>query len=141
MKRINKKTLERKFLRTESHMRWACDSTDAIDGTPATYFFAFSGPDTVIKKTRDSVFSELRNYGGVDIIRDDIGRVKGTNYEYHLYVVESKTSDNMIENLRLDIPKKKDPKMYDRKRKMYIRHDGVAISFSVENYVADLNNK
>lgn len=137
-----KNTLEKKFLRTDAHMRWSCDSADAIDGTPATYFFAFNGPNPVIKEVRDRVFQELRNYGGVDIIRQDSDRVKGTNYEYHLYVVESKTSDNMIENLRLNIPKKKDNNLYDRKRKSYIRkRDGVAIGFSVENYIADYFNK
>jgi len=137
-----KKTLEKKFLRTDAHMRWSCDSSDAIDGTPATYFFAFSGPDTVIRKTRDKVFQELRNYGGIDILRNSEGRVKGTNYEYQLYIIEPKTSDNMIENLNLEVTKKKDYNMYDRKRKMYIRKkDGVAISFSVENYISDYFNK
>lgn len=143
MGKIKRKTLENKFLRVDPQLRWHVDKRDTMDGTsPATYSFVFTGSAPVIKKAYDQVVRELSKYTGpVEILDEDFGRVKGTNFGYEFYKLKSRTSDIMIKNLELDIPKIEDKNMYERIRKMYIRHDGVAISFSVENYVADLNNK
>jgi hypothetical protein len=138
MKNIPKNIGKERVLIKEPHIRWNYDMDYPHNPEAALYFMSISGSKPVIKNTWKKIVEDITKWAGsIDVLREDYGRVGGTDYNYNLYVFESRAKPEQINWSSLKIPNVRDKKFYERVRTAYEK-DGTLRGFSIENYVAQL---
>ena len=114
----------KRVMRAERHIRWNWERSSEQSDLVRYHFVVVDDKDR--EGTMNKLLSHLQYGGAIELIRVQMGRVKGGELWYLFQTYDSRMRPDMLDFSKIGKPVRKDPDLRERTRG------------SIENYVANL---